>query len=383
MLSKVPGVFNTRPEKASTPGIENPRQHNTSVLQTRMQCASGGRASFVAGCFQHPVRLFLLAWSLFALLSVAPRSAYAHPMPSDITLASMRLHYHLIDTMLQGPASELVGIEGIQPDELKGEDLSKATRDKLMKWLPTKFLLEKDGKALTPEIVSADYQKAAREVDSTFLLTIHYATEKPANHLRVTSHFVHSIVTTGAVQFEMFGDKDTVHEFDTQANLDNVTTNVLDFMEMGMMHLFTGPDHILFICTLIFALTEFKSVVKMLTGFTVGHSITLILSTFNVIHISPRFADMAIAATIIYVGVENIIRQEQAKNRWLLVTMFGLIHGMGFSASLREVGLPEQGLVLCLLSFNIGLEIAQVIIVAIVYPILVRVKTYKEAMRSE
>ena len=116
------------------------------------------------------------------------------------------------------------------------------------------------------------------------------------------------------------------------------------------------------------------------SNFTVGHNITLILSTFNVIHINPRFADMGIALTIMYVGIENIVRKDPPRNRFWLVTMFGLIHGMSFSASLKEVGLPEQGLVLCLLGFNLGIELAQIVIVACVFPLLAHLRWRMEGL---
>ena len=220
--------------------------------------------------------------------------------------------------------------------------------------------------------------------ESFCTLEIHYTTDKPAEKLRVTSHFTHTIVSFAGVFFEMYADKETSRDFDTNAHLENVWRNAEDFFLMGMNHLFTGPDHILFICTLIFALMEFKGVVKMLTGFTVGHSVTLILSTFNVIpHFGAGLADMGIALTIMYVGIENIVRKEVPKNRWWLVTVFGLVHGMGFSSSLKEVGLPEHGLVFCLLSFNMGIEIAQIMIVAGVYPILSRLHWYKTTMDAE
>ena len=120
--------------------------------------------------------------------------------------------------------------------------------------------------------------------------------------------------------------------------------------------------------------------VGALTGFTVGHSITLILSTFNVIHLSPRLADMGIALTIAYVGIENLLSKNPPKHRFWLVTLFGLVHGMGFSESLKEVGLPDQGLVLCLLSFNLGIELAQIIIVACVFPLLAHIRWRKEGL---
>ncbi len=319
----------------------------------------------------------LVVWLCMAGMS----RAYAHPVAPDITVAQLHVHYKLVDMTLNGPASEMLNAAGVTAKELDGENTARPVLDKLARWLPTAFLLEKDGKPMPFKIVSADYQDAVQSMNTSYKLSVHFATTKPAEHLRVTSKFVHTIVSCGGVQFEMRGDKDTTaHDFDTEANLGSIWGNVEDFIFMGMEHLFTGYDHILFICTLIFALTQFHGVVKMLTGFTVGHSITLILSTFNVIHVNPRLADMGIALTIMYVGIENIVKKDPPKNRFWLVTMFGLIHGMSFSASLKEVGLPDQGLVLCLLGFNLGIELAQIIIVACVFPLLQHLRWRKEGL---
>ena len=322
-------------------------------------------------------RLFcLLLWGSVLL----PVTALCHPMAPDLTVAQLRVHYKLIDMTLIGPASEFLRAAGVRGKELDGDKTGKGTLEKIGKWLSSAFLLEKDKKPLPFEVVSAEYLPSTQRNNDSYRLSVHYPTDKPATKLRVTSKFVHTIVACGGVQFEMRGEKETVRNFDTEANLGSIWGNVEDFLMMGMEHLFTGPDHILFICTLIFAVMEFRSVVKMLTGFTVGHSITLILSTFNVVHLSPRLADMGIALTILYVGVENLLSKNPLKHRFWLVTVFGLVHGLGFSESLKEVGLPDQGLVLCLLSFNLGIELAQIIIVACVFPLLAHIRWRKEGL---
>ena len=321
--------------------------------------------------------------ALLFLLCLA-NQADAHPFPPDITVANLKIHYKQIEMTLNGPSVEMLAPAGVQAFELHGGSTPKPIMEKLTKWLPTVFTLEKDEKPLAPETVSANFQNSSDPNATTYLLTVHYATESPAEKLRVASKFVHTVISYGGIQFELQADGKQTRDFDTKANLLNVWNNVVDFFQMGMNHLFTGPDHILFICTLIFALMSFKGVVKMLTGFTVGHSITLILSTFNVIHISPRVADIGIALTIIYVGLENILsKKDVPPNRWVLVFCFGLVHGMSFSSALREVGLPQQGLVLCLLAFNLGIEFAQIVIVAVVYPVLSRLRWRNETLDSE
>jgi hypothetical protein len=166
---------------------------------------------------------------------------------------------------------------------------------------------------------------------------------------------------------------------ETRANL---FRTVIDFCWMGMEHLFYGFDHLLFIATIIFACMNLLSVVKLLTAFTVGHACTLIMTSLGWFHVPGHLADIGVAATIIFVAIQNILSKEEVKHRWLLILIFGLIHGMGFAHSLSEL-LPKEGLVLCLLSFNLGIELAQVIIAAVIFPILARIKWRKESLRGE
>jgi len=314
------------------------------------------------------------------LFAVAQNPAVAHPMPPDLTVVQIKLHYDGkgITCSVRGPASEMLTPADVSAANLKAEQTSKADLAKLTKQFDRQFNIEVEGRTLHPETASAADYDATNS--GQYTLEVEYPTSKAPDKLRITSKFVHTIVSCNGSQFDIRGDKDPTADFDTKDSVGNVWRNVTDFIFMGMEHLFTGPDHILFICTLIFAVTNLWQAVKMLTGFTVGHAITLILSTFNVIHLDPRLADMGIALTITIVGIENILRKEMPTNRWALVTCFGLIHGMGFSSALKEVGLPQQGLVPCLLGFNVGLELAQVIIVACLFPVLTRYRWYKEAM---
>lgn len=318
---------------------------------------------------------------LCLLIACAPNRAQAHPLDPTLSVAQLKVNGNQIDCILRGPANEVLIPNNLQESDLMGADTQKTVLAHLTHWLPKLFTLEQDRKPLTPQVVTAEYQVVG--IRPEFMLAVHYTADKPVEKLRVTSRLVHTIVAVNGIQFELRGEKNAIKEFDTRPSLMSTFNNVRDFANMGMEHLFSGPDHILFICTLIFALMNFHSVVKMLTGFTVGHSITLVLTTLNVFSVSPRFADMGVALTIIYVGIENIFRKEMPKNRWWLVFCFGLIHGMGFSRALREVGLPEHGLVLCLLSFNLGIEFAQIVIVAAIYPILSRLRVYRELLDAE
>jgi hypothetical protein len=146
------------------------------------------------------------------------------------------------------------------------------------------------------------------------------------------------------------------------------------FFHLGVEHIFLGYDHICFLIALI-VVSKFRQVVKIVTSFTIAHSITLILATLDVVQLDPRLVEIAIAATIVYVAIENIfvatesLGIKDASHRWWLTFFFGLVHGFGFANVLRELGLPTTGLVRCLLAFNVGVEVGQLLIALALLPL--------------
>ena len=142
------------------------------------------------------------------------------------------------------------------------------------------------------------------------------------------------------------------------------------FLPLGVEHILFGYDHLLFLFALLLTVKSFGEIAKIVTSFTVAHSITLSLATLNIIQISPGIVEPLIALSIIFVGLENIFKREQ-NGRWLLTYAFGLVHGFGFAAALQEIGVGTGfGVALPLLSFNLGVEIGQIAVVLLVLPIL-------------
>ncbi len=139
------------------------------------------------------------------------------------------------------------------------------------------------------------------------------------------------------------------------------------FLWLGIQHIATGYDHLAFLVGLLIATASMKSLVKVVTSFTIAHSITLALATFNVVVLPSRFTESMIAASIVYVAVENIIRG-RAIERYRITFLFGLIHGFGFSNVLREMQLPRANLAVSLFSFNLGVEIGQLVFVVLLFP---------------
>jgi hydrogenase/urease accessory protein HupE len=150
-----------------------------------------------------------------------------------------------------------------------------------------------------------------------------------------------------------------------------------DFLAMGVRHIWTGYDHLLFLFGLLIVSRNFVSSIKIITCFTIAHSITLAVATSNLVQIPSRVVEPLIAASIIYVGVENLVRGGDPKGRWLLTFAFGLIHGFGFASVLRELGVGTHGssIAVPLVSFNLGVEIGQIAIAAIALPVIWKLRS--------
>lgn len=162
----------------------------------------------------------------------------------------------------------------------------------------------------------------------------------------------------------------------TRHNMDGtVWQQIVSFFRLGVEHIFIGIDHILFLLSLL-VVCKFRELLKIVTSFTIAHTITLILATLEVIALPGRLVETAIAATIVYVAVENFWIKDTSR-RWILTFVFGLIHGFGFAGVLKELGLPAVGLVRSLVSFNVGVEVGQVVIVLALFPFIVALKKWK------
>jgi len=144
------------------------------------------------------------------------------------------------------------------------------------------------------------------------------------------------------------------------------------FFGLGVEHILIGFDHLLFLAGLLVACQRVKAMLGVITSFTVAHSITLGLAATGVVDLPGSIVEPLIAASIVYVGIENIVKRgREPKGRWALTFTFGLIHGFGFAGVLRELGIgsgPE--VVPALLGFNLGVEVGQCLAALAVFPLL-------------
>ncbi len=144
---------------------------------------------------------------------------------------------------------------------------------------------------------------------------------------------------------------------------------VVSFIGLGIEHIWTGYDHILFLISLLMLGGELGYLIKIVTAFSLSHSFTLFLAALNIISVPSRWVEIAIALSIAYIASENLWRKEP-KARWQLAFGFGLIHGLGFSSAMQELDLPRTNLVTSLASFSVGIELGQFAIVLVVYFLL-------------
>lgn len=142
------------------------------------------------------------------------------------------------------------------------------------------------------------------------------------------------------------------------------------FLAMGLEHILGGIDHLLFLVALLALARGVWQTVTIVTGFTVAHSITLSLAVLGVIDVPSRIVEPLIAASIVWVALENLLAPAGIGRRWLIAAIFGLIHGLGFASALTELDLSRQALVRALVGFNVGVELGQLAFVIVFLPLL-------------
>jgi hypothetical protein len=148
----------------------------------------------------------------------------------------------------------------------------------------------------------------------------------------------------------------------------------LRFIQLGFFHILDGTDHLLFLFCLVIPFRRFRALIPVVTAFTVAHSITLIASAYNFAPNSlwfPPLIETLIATSIVYMALENIVGATKVERRWMVAFGFGLVHGFGFSFALRQtLQFAGSHLLTSLLSFNVGVELGQILMLALFIPAL-------------
>jgi hydrogenase/urease accessory protein HupE len=162
---------------------------------------------------------------------------------------------------------------------------------------------------------------------------------------------------------------------------------VQSFAQAGIHHIFIGLDHVLFLLGLLLLGGSLLRLAGIVTAFTVGHSMTLSLATLGIVHVNPQIVEPAIALSVVVVGVDTLLVRTRSRPladardlRPWLAGAFGLIHGFGFASVLSELGLPRHALGWSLAAFNIGVEIGQLVIVALIAALLALLSRYSRTL---
>jgi len=274
--------------------------------------------------------------------------------------------------------------------ELRKEDIGLTNaQTEFRKKSPQAIEVQLDGKELAPTNIQASLDGPGGSATVYFTFPV-----PPFSKLTIRSKWLAALPLGHRQFFSIENSKgEVIAERMLTANKDSITVDsnavntpataaapsnsFVDFLLLGVRHIWTGYDHLLFLFGLLIVTRNFTSALKIITCFTIAHSLTLAIATLSLVQISSRIVEPLIAASIVYVGAENLFRGDDPKGRWLLTFSFGLIHGFGFASVLRELGVGANGsgIAVPLLSFNLGVEIGQLIIAGLALPLIWKLRT--------
>jgi hydrogenase/urease accessory protein HupE len=328
---------------------------------------------------------------ILVFLVLFPLLPFQEAAAHDPGLSSLTIHPHpngleMTLTLAVRDAAQLVELDYDRDGIVTPAEFARG-RSQLEALVSMQLIVAPDGKSARPEFVRS-------RLDQNNNVEVHLDFHMPVlSMLTIQSKLIASM-PNGHRQYLQVQDFTgrTITEGLLSAAADLVTAQMTgpnpsvavresvssfaDFLTLGVKHILTGYDHLLFLLGLLVVARGFASSLKIITGFTVAHSLTLALATFGLMQIPSRIVEPLIAASIVYVGVDNLLRGENPKARQLLTFGFGFIHGFGFASALRETGIGSRtgGIVLPLLSFNIGVELGQIMVAAAALPIIWKIR---------
>lgn len=323
---------------------------------------------------------------VLALISVSPASAHVFQSSEsvvffdrDATRFGLQLDLNLEavmagidpavkDTSESPNAAEYDRLRALPPDELYKEF------EKFQQKFLDNLRIELDGKRVEPHIREHTFREVGdltKARNSTLqvggdlpagakVFTFGWAPEFGKMTLRtisVRSKSMHiEILENGASTKPM-----VIDDLKARTEIDMI----LDFLVIGFEHIVPlGADHILFVLGIFLLSTKLRPILVQVTSFTIAHTVTLGLGTLGIINLPTSIVEPLIAASIVYVAVENILRPTLSPWRPFVVFLFGLLHGLGFAGILKEFGIPEGEFLVGLLSFNVGVELGQLTVIA-------------------
>jgi hypothetical protein len=325
-------------------------------------------------------RRVLLFFLLCVMAAAAP--AVAHPAPFsylDIVFREGRIDgtlvIHIIDV-----AHEL-GISS--PDQLLEPNLLGPQRQKIASILAPRILMRTDHRLV---LEWTDVQPLAD--DQALRLTFRVSHEQPGALTLDTNLFPYdsnhqtfvNIYEGDSLRQQMIFSGEAPERTYYLGTAQGAVEVMKTFIPSGIHHILIGPDHILFLVGLLLLGGSWGALVRIVTAFTLGHSLTLSVAALNYVTPPASIVEPAIALSIVFVGADNLVRGDGRDLRAAVALVFGLVHGFGFANVLREFGLPREALGWSLFSFNVGVEIGQLAIVLVVASVLAAVRRRSAAM---
>lgn len=199
--------------------------------------------------------------------------------------------------------------------------------------------------------------------------------------LGATHHVIALFTWDGGSQSHSFSTTTPKAVVQLASTSSHAPSSAASFFPLGVEHIATGYDHLLFLLVLILCGGNLKSLIKIITAFTLAHSLTLGAAALGLVSLPSALVEAVIALSIAYVAFENLFPRYAISRRWTISFLFGLVHGFGFSSVLQEIGLPKDSLVWALLNFNLGVEAGQLVAVLITLPALLWLNKQTYAQR--
>lgn len=328
------------------------------------------------------MRRLSLAALLLVLLHAAPASAHQVPFSYldarlDSQTVSVTLVVHMVD----------VGHElGIDPPDrlLEGAFLTEQ-RQRIETMIEPRIRLTADGRALSAPVWSDLEPLPDRQ---SIRMRATYAIPRQPGLLALDAqmfpydppHQTFVNFYDGAdLQHQVILDQVKTHADYFSAGTQGALAVMRRFVPLGFLHILIGPDHLLFLFGLLLLGGSIRQLALVVTAFTVAHSVTLTLAALNYFSPPARIVEPAIALSIVYVGADNLMVRDGRDMRIWIACAFGFIHGFGFANVLRDMDLPRRALGWSLLSFNLGVEAGQLVVVVIVASALAAVRSRHEA----
>jgi hypothetical protein len=252
-----------------------------------------------------------------------------------------------------------------------------AGRDRLESYLTERVTVSLDGVVCEPSLTRTGIDKRQDILYATSVLDYACPGSRDGAYLVRYDLFTETDAVvdeyTNLADYELGGRSGTYIFDSAHRELELGRTGFLQagwrFLTMGVEHILGGIDHVLFLIVLLLGAKSLPSVVKVATAFTVAHSVTLALGVLGWVNVPAQIVEPLIALSIAYVAIENILGGE-SRHRLAVVFGFGLLHGLGFAGTLSFTDDLSLRLLGSLLSFNLGIEVGQAIVVAVVFPLL-------------